>query len=761
VARFLLPEQLPVTVDELQVLLSTCRKQINLIRARVDAGEELSTEDVGYLRELITARDTLTGEIDAVTAAETQHREELADLLERAADTAPAETEPQTAQVADDEPPASADTPPPAVATLSPSSVEVVDVRGFDTPPQITMPDLPATPPDQLREVVAVGPGGGGTAVATREAVGTALVARGGDNRPVNFSGLGVDERPALPAGPGWRMRPGAPGYVEGPVGFNHIGRAIDSVAKHSRKVRNFTAQARGSYMYQTVADLKRDAPTVGDPHQLVEEIERATTTLPARRGVSERVPVTADSLIAAGGWCSPSEILYDFCDVPNATDLISVPEITIVRGGVRWPVEPDLTSIFESFEFFFTEPELEAVDADSFPIARKECVQIPCPDEFEEMRLNVVGYCVEAGILQTQGWPELITWFTQQLVQEHLRAISRRTILDMVAGSTLETFAGTYVFGAVGAILNSMALMASNLRLNRGLSRNAPIEAVAPSWLFEAIRADLAYHQFAETKAVDDATIQRWFAVRGISIQLVGDWQTRNGNEVGSLSTVAWPSYVDVLMYPAGTWFRAMQNVIELGVMYPKEELILNRYTRMFTEDALAVGSRCYPSVVARIPICVSGAVGYRQQITCASATYGQGALFSGAPIPGGASDFTQGNQYSITVTGTPTGGNFTLALTPPASISGSATAGSAIAFNAYGWQVSESLEGLFGFTKDDFFTYSTTTGALRTGQLPADVLVIQVPAGYTLSVSSTAFTGGSTPNASVAQVNVSGPVY
>ena len=212
-------------------------------------------------------------------------------------------------------------------------------------------------------------------------------------------------------------------------------------------------------------------------------------------------------------------------------------------------------------------------------------------------MRLSVVGYCVEAGILQTQGWPELITWFTQQLVAEHLRAISRRTILDMVNGSTLKTFSSSYTIGTAGALLNCLALMATNLRLTRGLARNAPIEAVAPSWLYEVIRADVAYYQFTETKDVDDAAIQRWFSARNIYIQLVGDWQTRDTSLPGTLDTVLWPATVDVLLYPAGTWFRAMQNVIELGVMYPKEELVLNRYTRMFTEDAIAVGSRCYPS--------------------------------------------------------------------------------------------------------------------------------------------------------------------
>jgi hypothetical protein len=97
-----------------------------------------------------------------------------------------------------------------------------------------------------------------------------------------------------------------------------------------------------------------------------------------------------------------------------------------------------------------------------------------------------------------------------------------------------------------------------------------------------------------------------------------VGDWQTRDAGLPGNLATLAWPTTVDVLLYPAGTWFRAMQNVIEVGIMYPKEQLVLNRYTRMFTEDAIAVGRRCHPSTLVRIPLCVNGGIGARYEITC-----------------------------------------------------------------------------------------------------------------------------------------------
>ena len=126
-----------------------------------------------------------------------------------------------------------------------------------------------------------------------------------------------------------------------------------------------------------------------------------------------------------------------------------------------------------------------------------------------------------------------------------------------------------------------------------------------------------MAIQAGVDTKAITDAQIDAWLNARNISLQYVADWQTRGANQPGNLATLKWPATVNVLMYPAGTWFRAMQPVIELGVMYPKEQLQVNRYTRFFTEDAIAVGKRCNVSLNVSIPLGVNGAIGQRLATT------------------------------------------------------------------------------------------------------------------------------------------------
>ena len=670
---FELPEELPTGTAELSELRAEAQRAFTELRGLVDAGESLSDDQLGYLRTIVSALSTLDEALSAADEAETARAAEIAELL--SAGEGPEDDEPE---------------------------------------------DDPEVTEDDVEDVVAE------AEQITAEAGSEVVVAstRAPARQRTSFAGVGGTKKPVIPRGTGdtskvgFRMYESMINPKKGLVGYRDIAESIDAVKKGHRPRGN--VQNAGAYNQMPLFALERDdMPLVEDSHQLVAAIERATDISQLRAPSFDK---NTGALTAAGGWCAPSETLYDFCEVPLATDLIALPEITIRRGGVRWPVEPDLSSIFESFEFFFTEPELEAT-----PPPLKECVEIPCPEDFEEIRLSVVGYCVEAGILQTQGWPELIEWFMRSITQEHFRALSRRTILDMVNGSTPVVIPAASQLAAGSSVLNSIELMAINLRLNKGYARNHPIEGVAPNWLHAVIRADLANQQGVETKAVTDAQINSWFAARNISFQFVADWQTRGVGQPGHLGTLEWPGSVRVMLYPAGTWFRALTNVIEFGIQYPRELLQLNRYTRFFTEDAYRVAKRCDESLVVTIPICPSGAYGQQSAITCNS--------------PANA-------VQTLTITGTPTDGTFKLAF------QGQTTA--AIAYNASAADVQSALLALSNLDSGDV----TATG----GALPGTPVVLTFGGRYAgadvsqIMAVDVALTGGTDPTASVAKTTTGG---
>lgn len=582
-----LPDPLPATVAELNELAATVTAEIRVFQARAAANDEFSAEETERFEYLLDSRDKVVTERDSIAAADQAQTENLNALLDRA-NAATEKPEPE-----------------PAADTATDNEAAPADGDG-----------------GVAAEVVAEAEAATAAAAAESETV----TAAAGSGRQVEFAGaVRNSEIPAgTPGGEtpkGWDMLQSAPKYAEfgtKKVGFAEIAQSIASVSAGSVSGRQRTGTSPdGNYATQAIARLTRPAPEIPAP---ANEHEALAVLDAIGRDVPGHGPVNAKGLVAAGGWCAPSQQVYTFCGVPEASNLLSLPDFPFdfSRGGVRVPISPDVSALLDNL-WHFTEAELEAVNAQGDPTAVKKLIELPCPDEFIEWRLEAIGWAAKAGILMRQAWPEAIENALQQIQVAHQHRVSQISIGKMVAGSgtPIAVPAGS-VLGATSGVLNGLALQASNLRYNKGLADNATIEGVAPVWFREVLRADLALREGKEFLAVTNAEIDNWLAVRDIYLQYVVDWQTRGAGQPGNMATVVYPATVDVMLYPAGTWFRTMNNVITLGVQYPLQQLQLNQYTHVFTEDSLQVGKRCDQSIIVRLPICVSGAIGARQTVAC-----------------------------------------------------------------------------------------------------------------------------------------------
>src|SRR5690606_38095700 len=107
------------------------------------------------------------------------------------------------------------------------------------------------------------------------------------------------------------------------------------------------------------------------------------------------------NSLVAAGGWCSPSETLYSVCEMETDSGLIDLPEVQAGRGGIRHSTGPNFSSIYTTDGLGFTQTEAQAIAN-----TEKTCVEVPCPS-FTDVRLDLIGVCITAGILQNVAYPE------------------------------------------------------------------------------------------------------------------------------------------------------------------------------------------------------------------------------------------------------------------------------------------------------------------------------------------------------------------
>jgi hypothetical protein len=124
-------------------------------------------------------------------------------------------------------------------------------------------------------------------------------------------------------------------------------------------------------------------------------------------------------------------------------------------------------------------------------------------------------------------------------------------------------------------------------------------VEVVFPAWVIGPIRAALARRRGVTELAVTDAEIVSWLTLRGARPQFVYDWQDAftGGTFGGSASATAFPTSVTFLVYPAGTWVKGEQDVINIDTVYDNALLTQNQFTALFMEDGLSAMKMCADS--------------------------------------------------------------------------------------------------------------------------------------------------------------------
>lgn len=438
---------------------------------------------------------------------------------------------------------------------------------------------------------------GGNAFTPTDKDSGAANGDTGGDkNRRTDFAKAANGKTPEIPEDKGnefgWRLTTSAVNFDPNVVDSLRVASEFGNLAK-GRAARVIGAGGRSE---TTVAYFDRnvdDSFAVNDTEEALAVLDRVTN--------ESNLP--GGSLVAAGGWATPSERVYDFLPTQAATGLLSLPEIAVRRGGISFPVEPDFGAMYEAIGFHQTEAQAQAGD-------EKPCYEIPEAD-WEEVRLDVQGVCLTAGILQDKAWPEQTKKYVDEALRLHLHKISAWRIGQIADGSTnVGTLTGP-MFGTAGAVLSALELQVADTRARHRLAPGQSLEGIAPAWLLSVIRADLAFRDRVLPDQVTDANIRAHFANIGVNLQFVADWQ----NDVLGQATpaTAWPETVQVILYPAGTWWSATEPVINLGIIHDSTLLKQNRQIQMFTEDGVAVGKRGPESRLVTIPVAVNGMTGAR----------------------------------------------------------------------------------------------------------------------------------------------------
>lgn len=397
------------------------------------------------------------------------------------------------------------------------------------------------------------------------------------------------------------------PGFAaDSDASFEDLAVALD------RRLQGFNSGAYGAAARAGRAMSERHSLAVVRKHF----DERATVGSPESADAAMAFAVNeknlpGGSLVAAGGWCAPSETVYDLLEDESRDGLISLPEINVTRGGIKFTKGPKFADLYAAPSFNFTEAEAQAgkykpKSDGANEAGAKPVYSVPCTD-FEDVRLSAAGMHIQANLLQQRGYPELVARTIRGALVAHEHKMSERIIADMERQSDVVSMDSGQI-GAAAPILTAIELQVEHYRYAQRLSRSTTLEAVFPYWVHGAIRTDLSRREGVDLLDVNDARIDAWFRARGVNPQFVYDWQALTGAASGFK---AWTASLKFLLYSAGTFVKGGQDVITLDTVYDSTLLGQNDYTALFTEEGYLVAKRGHDARVVTVPLNPNGGTG------------------------------------------------------------------------------------------------------------------------------------------------------
>jgi hypothetical protein len=318
--------------------------------------------------------------------------------------------------------------------------------------------------------------------------------------------------------------------------------------------------------------------------------------------------------LVASGGWCAPSETIYDITDIACPDMLWDAPEIQLNRGGLRFFRTPTL----DVAALTWTWTEAQDIAAATQPAGpEKPCFVIPCPAPLD-VRAEAVGVCLSVGILTQRFFPEMVDWYVRNAMIAHEIRVKSEMYLQArnSAATVAVTMPATGGFATFSAVYGAVALQAADMIERHNLCDGTELEVTFPFWLKNMFLTDIARRDGKDPLTVTEADIQSAFSDLGVRVQfargLTPDVPTNIG---GAVPATAWPADVEFLIYPAGNFQIGRGPEVNLGVIIDSVTVATND-EKIFSEEAVVLIDRMGLARRVTVTVCANGEVGARTAV-------------------------------------------------------------------------------------------------------------------------------------------------
>jgi hypothetical protein len=328
------------------------------------------------------------------------------------------------------------------------------------------------------------------------------------------------------------------------------------------------------------------------------------------RQLVGDPANLTRDALVAAG-WCAPKVPIYDIPSIGTTDRPIgsSLPTFNADRGGIIFTRPPTIvrpTAVDPRGVSVWTPGDnAGGVATDQAAITTPAMALTPVTGGAAELALDpllkpffdvVCGVTGEAELvaltlglcfsnLHQRAYPEWIRVNTDFALVQQARMAEEWVLGIMKGASTPVGGAPATVLGTARDTLLAVRIAAQEFRWNNRLAQTTPLTFVAPSWVRDAMAADLTFQAPGDDALNTSFTeVDSWFGDFNVDAVWSNDGLTPAWTDKG-----AYPATFDYILYATGAFLRLDGGTLDLGVVRTKEDIQTNRYCT-FTESFEAV---------------------------------------------------------------------------------------------------------------------------------------------------------------------------
>ena len=324
-------------------------------------------------------------------------------------------------------------------------------------------------------------------------------------------------------------------------------------------------------------------------------------------------------AIAASGGSCLPVNVDYSVPTwaTPARPLRDALPAFQADRGGLRFVTPPDITGLAGATSIW-----TEATDAAPGG-ATKPVIVVACGTE-QLVYVDAVPTRLQFGNMESRFAPEQIAANTDLAMSSAAR-IAEGNLLNKIIAASTAVSAAQYL-GATRDLLASIDLVAAGYRYRHRIPRSVGLTFVAPDWVHDLLRADIAREQAHDSNgrdplAVTNAQIDSWLTARQITPIWTLDGiagATREGvtypnQSLGTQAAGAvnvWPTKLSWSLFVEGTFQFLDGGRLDLGVVRDSTLDATNDY-ETFVETFEGVADRGVEALQVVSTIVPNGASG------------------------------------------------------------------------------------------------------------------------------------------------------